>query len=209
MDPQNYWQKQHQKYSLFDWITKPTIFAQQVISLFPKKGKLIDLGAGQGQDSRYFAQSSFQVTSTDFTQEALDISKNQSENLDIDFKNVDLTQPLPFADNSFDIVYSHLALHYFNQTITQQLFNEIHRILKTGGVFATLVNTHHDPEVLESTPIEPEFWLSPVGIEKRFFSIDSLKRMVKNQYQIIILDEHGETYKDTIKNLIRFIGKKI
>ncbi len=209
MKSHDYWQKQHQNYSTYDWITKPTIFAEQIVNLLPKNGKLIDLGAGQGQDSRFFAQNNFQVTSTDFTQDALDISRNKSNNLEIDYKNVDLTKPLPFDDSSFDIVYSHLSLHYFDNITTQNIFNEIHRILKKNGILAILVNTINDPEVAESEKIEEGYFLSPVGIKKRFFPVKYLRQLIGDRYQIEILDENGETYKDSIKNLIRFVGKKI
>ena len=205
----NYWQNQHQKYSIANWITKPTIFAQQTIGLFPKNGKLLELGAGQGQDSRFFNQNNFKVTSTDFCQNALNISQNRSPDLNIDFQNIDLTKKLPFADSSFDIIYSHLALHYFNQKDTQKLFKKIYRILKKDGIFATLVNTINDSEVIESKEIEKEYFLSPVGIKKRFFSINYFHQLIENQYNILILDEKGETYKDENKDLIRFVGKKI
>lgn len=209
MDSNEYWQKQHRKYSTFDWIIKPSIFAQQIINLLPKNGKLIDLGAGQGQDSRYFAENNFQVTSTDFTQDALDISKSRSDSLKIDYKNVDLAGSLPFDDSSFDIVYSHLALHYFDGKTTKNIFDEIYRILKKDGIFAAFVNTINDPEVAESEKIEEEYFLSPVGIKKRFFSVKYFRQLVGDKYQIEILDENGETYKDSIKNLIRFVGKKL
>jgi len=209
MENKEYWRKQHIKYSTYDWITKPTIFAEQILKLLPKNGKLIDLGAGQGQDSSFFAKNNFQVTSTDFTQDALDISKNRHHNLKINYKNVDLTKSLPFDDSSFDIVYSHLALHYFDGKTTKKLFDEIHRILKKGGIFAAFVNTINDPEVAKSKKIEEEYFLSPVGIKKRFFSLKYFRRLIGDEYQIIILDEKGETYKDIIKNLIRFVGKKI
>lgn len=209
MTSQNYWKNQHQKYSTANWITKPSIFAQQIIKFFPKNGKLVDLGAGQGQDSQFFVKNNFQVISTDFCQDALDISQKRSSSLKINFQNVNLTKKLPFKDSSFDIVYSHLALHYFNQKNTQKIFKEIYRILKKGGVFATLVNTINDPEVTNSKEIEKEYFLSVVGIKKRFFSINYFHQLIENKYKIYILDENGETHKDEHKNLIRFIGQKI
>ena len=209
MNPLEYWQKQHQKYLAYGWITKPTIFAKQIIKFLPKNGKIIELGAGQGQDSRFFSKYNYQVTSTDFTQSAIDISQKRSKDLKINYKNIDLSRPLPFGDSSFEIVYSHLSLHYFDNIFTNKLFDEIYRILKNGGILATLVNTINDPEVSESKKIEEEYFLSPVGIKKRFFSLESFHELIDKKYEIIILDENGETYKDRIKNLIRFVGKKI
>ncbi len=205
----DYWEQRHREYNKKYWITKPTIFAEQIINLLPKKGKLIDLGAGQSQDSCFFADNGFQVTSTDFAVNALDFSKRNLKDKNIDFQIVDLSKKLPFNNSSFDIVYSHLALHYFDNTTTKKLFDEINRILKTGGIFAALVNTINDPEVLQSKSIETEFFLSPVGIKKRFFSLSSFRQLIENKYQIIIFDENGKIYHDDNDNLIRFVGKKL
>ena len=59
MKPVSFWNEKHIDYSSKNWINKPTIFAQEVVSFFPRRGKLLDLGAGQGQDSRYFGPPSF------------------------------------------------------------------------------------------------------------------------------------------------------
>jgi len=209
MDPNKYWQEQHKKYAIKDWIVKPTLFAQKIINFLPKNGKLVDLGAGQGQDSLFFCQNNFKVTSTDFCQNAINISKDRNHCSNIDFQIVDLSKKMPFEDNSFDIVYSHMALHYFNHKETQKLFNEINRILKKDGIFATLANTINDPEVQNSQKIEGEYFLSPVGIKKRFFSIGYFNKLIEGKYKIYILNEKGETYKDENKNLIQFVGQKI
>jgi ubiquinone/menaquinone biosynthesis C-methylase UbiE len=208
MEPLDYWQIKHQKYATTKWINKPTIFAKQIIKILPKNTKLIDLGAGQGQDSRFFADNNFQVTSTDLTTKALEISKSKHLDQNIEYKVVDLSQELPFKNSSYDIVYSHLALQFFDEETTKKLFDEIYRILKKGGIFAAFVNTINDPEVARSEKIEEEYFLCPVGIKKRFFSIEYFRQLIGNKYQIKILDENGETYKDSIKNLIRFVGTK-
>jgi ubiquinone/menaquinone biosynthesis C-methylase UbiE len=41
-------------------------------------------------------------------------------------------EALPFADGSFDLVYSHGVLHHTPDT--QRAINEVHRVLKPGGV---------------------------------------------------------------------------
>lgn len=70
-----YWTEMHQKYSAHGLGVKPTKFAHEVIEYLPKSGTLLDLGAGQGQDSRFFAQHSLDVTSTDLTPAPLEISE--------------------------------------------------------------------------------------------------------------------------------------
>ena len=89
-----------------------------------------------------------------FFREAVELSKQKvAPSTKITFEIVDLTKPLPFADQSFDAVYFHLALHYFDNQKTIEVFNEIHRVLKTGGVFAAFFNTINDPEVKQNLKI--------------------------------------------------------
>ena len=54
-----YWNKLHNKYTKEDWIDKPSLFAQSIIKYFPKTGQIIDIGGGQGQDSRFFAENEY------------------------------------------------------------------------------------------------------------------------------------------------------
>lgn len=203
----SYWQKKLEKYSNEDWSQKPSIFATQVVQYFPKPGHILELGAGLGQDAIFFAQEGYKVTSCDLTDLANErIPKEFRKN--IAFKVVDLSQPLPIELDSFDVVYSHLALHYFDKTRMQQLFEEIYKVLKVGGIFATLTNTQDDPEISEFEKIEDDYYVTPDGLKKRYFSVDSLGQFT-SKYKILLLDAKGETYKDKIKTLIRFVGEKI
>ena len=174
-----------------------------MIKYFPKGARILELGCGQGQDSKYFANLGFEVTATDFSQFALDQIRDER----ISKQRVNLSNKLPFENNSFDIIYSHLTLHYFDKERTQSLFDEIYDILKPGGIFATFNNTMDDPEVLNSTLIEEGLYMTPVGIQKRFFTTDSLAKFT-SKLETILLDDKGQTHKDEIKTLIRFVGIK-
>jgi len=208
-----YWNINHKKDADTDWIAKPSIFAHWVINLFPHKGNLLDLGAGQGQDSRFFAQRGYNVTMTDISDVALDIAKQKlakSIHSRITIRAHDLTTPLPFPDNAFEIVYSHLALQYFDAKTTHMIFEEIYRILKPGGMAACLLNSIHDPDYHSGNEIEPGLIVIN-GIYKHYFSDATILPFI-NKFHVLVLDENGETYQDrgasNNKNLIRFVGKK-
>lgn len=209
MDTQEYWKKQHKKYVTFDWIDKPTIFAQEALNYFPVNGKILELGCGQGQDSRFFANNGYSVIATDFSDEALKLAQQKTDkSLKVHYKNLNLTQNFPFEDQSFDIVYSHLALHYFDKKTTQGLFKEIVRVLKKGGILAVLVNTTDDSETKEGHKKLEEDLYEVNEIIKRYFSTTSLKEYIEDDFISIVIDNKGKTYKDKISSLIRFIGKK-
>jgi predicted SAM-dependent methyltransferase len=52
---------------------------------------------------------------------------------------VDLQRPLPFADASFDGVFSEHVLEHFNEDDGLRLAAEVARILRPGGVFRVIV----------------------------------------------------------------------
>lgn len=112
-----YWNAALERYKTKEWVDKPTIFAEQIKDYLPETGKLLELAAGQGQDSRYFVRQGYDVTATDLVDVGLNEAKRKAEKeeLKINFQTVDLSQPLPFADDSFEIVYSHLGLHYLDK----------------------------------------------------------------------------------------------
>jgi SAM-dependent methyltransferase len=171
----------------------------------PSSGNLLELGTGYGQDSRFFAGKNFSVTATDFSNTSEQVVKNDI----VTFKLVDMSQPLPFAGSSFDVVYSHLAMHYFDTETTESLFKEIKRVLKDGGVLAALFNSTSDTESYEGTEIEPNY-REIYGIKKRFFDPEAAKEFAKD-FKIIICDNQGTTYKDEaigVHNLIRLIATK-
>jgi len=210
---QTYWDTKHQKYAAEDWINLPTIFAQQCITYFPKQGTILDLGAGQGQDSRYFANLGYQVISTDFSSQALAFSQAktpQELQSHLSFETLDLSARFPFMDNSFEIVYSHLAIQYFDLPITQQLFTEIYRVLKPQGIIALLVNSVNDPEYHQGQKLDDYLRQYDYGLVKRFFDLESTRQFTE-KFTSLLLDQQGETHKDKkigTHNLIRFIGKK-
>lgn len=207
------WSDLHKLYQTQDWINKPNLFAETAIHYFPKTGKILDLGAGQGQDSRYFASHGYTVVSTDLEESALVESADKLPDKlksKMIIQRVDLRQPLPFQDGEFDVVYAHLSLHYFDIEMTYQILNQITRVLKPGGLLAFFVNSTTDPEYGTGRQLEPDFFQID-KTSKRYFSVASTRSFVSDFFQINLLDDLGETYKDAAKgvhHLIRFIGTK-
>ncbi len=205
------WSELHKTYKQQDWIDKPSIFAEQAIKYFPKSGKILELGAGQAQDGCFFASKGYDVTATDIEESALELATKKANDkaVKIDTKKVDLREELPFEDQSFDIVYAHLSLHYFDYETTIRLFGEIQRILKAGGVLAFLTNSVNDPEYNTGEELEADYFHID-KTAKRYLSEKSAREFGQ-WFDINLVDELGETYKDSDKgvhNLVRFIGKK-
>jgi SAM-dependent methyltransferase len=206
------WTNLHGRYQQQDWADKPSLFAETAVEYFPATGKVLELGAGLGQDSRFFAGRGYDVVCSDLEQATLEQTRAKlpsSLSRKIMFQKADLRDELPFEDASFDVVYAHLSLHYFDYETTVRLFGEIQRILKPGGVLAFFTNSVHDPEYDTGTKLEDDFF--QIGdFAKRYFSVDSARAFTR-YFDINLLDDHGETYKDRaigVHSLVRFIGTK-
>lgn len=208
MDDEN-WSNLHKIYSQKDWAKLPSIFATQAIRYFPPSGSLLDLGAGIGQDSIYFAENRYDVTATDLLVETLSQNIIQRTHQHITVEPVDLRKKLLYDDATFNVVYAHLSLHYFDHQTTEQIFSEVYRVLKPGGVFALFTNATTDPEYGTGVEIEPDYFLID-GVAKRYFSKESIG-VYLHDFETILIDSDGETYKDReigVHNLIRVICRK-
>ena len=71
MDNKKIWKNIFNKYQKIGLNTKLSIFATDVIQYFKDKESLLDLGAGLGQDTKFFADNEFIVTCTDVSEDAL------------------------------------------------------------------------------------------------------------------------------------------
>jgi len=160
---------------------KPSLFSSEVIGYFPKQGKILELGAGFGQDSMFFAERGYDVVSTDFADSALRLCAAvtpQALRPGVTFVNLDMSSGLPFPDAYFDVVYAHLSLHYFDKTTTFAIVGEVKRVLKEDGVFALLVNSTKDPGYGKGIMIEKDFFRidEDIGtVSKRYFTVDTVK----------------------------------
>ena len=120
---------------------EPSISAKKALNFFKEKkiNNIIELGAGLGRDSIFFAKNNIKIQALDYSSSGIEIinHKIKKDNLSnyISTKLFDVREKLPFKDNSIDACYSHM-LYCMALTIAdlQKLNNEIHRILKPNGL---------------------------------------------------------------------------
>ena len=92
----------------------------------------LDLGSGRGENSAMLALRGRQTTLFDWAQDNLDFSTKLFEALGKNgtFLQGDITKPLPFADASFDTVFSCGVLEYFTDEEIQKILKETFRVAK-------------------------------------------------------------------------------
>ncbi len=181
--------------------------------LFPRNAKVCDLGGGMGSDSIYFLSKGHNVILldvSDFALERAKIAANKFKLSDrLQTQQMDLYVGLiPLLDESFDIVYSRLVLHYFKKETLVNLYKEIFRILKTGGIAYICIKSTNDEKEMSwlhqnAIEIEPGIF-EENGFLKVRFTNEQLKSVlaeagIKN-FKITDYVEKFEGRKDFIKS---------
>lgn len=106
---------------------------------FPGR-RLLEVGFGMGTDLFQFASAGALVSGVDLSPEHLRIARQRFAvyGLPADLRLADAEQ-LPFSDGSFDVVYTFGVIHHTPDT--QKAVDEIHRVLKPGGL--ALISVYH------------------------------------------------------------------
>ena len=94
--------------------------------------RLLEVGCGMGTDLLQFARGGAQVTGVDLTPRSIEISR---QHLAVYGESGEFAisdgENLPFADESFDVVYSNGVLHHMPDTAGA--VREVHRVLRPDG----------------------------------------------------------------------------
>lgn len=94
--------------------------------------RVLEIGCGLGTDGAQFALAGANYTGVDLTEASIELARKKFElsGLRGEFRVAD-AEKLDFADDSFDLVYSHGVLHHTPDTASA--VREIYRVLKPGG----------------------------------------------------------------------------
>lgn len=157
--------------------------------------KILELGAGQGRDTLYFARNHLSVEALDYSDRALsEIREKASQSGlsdSIHTRSHDIRESLPYHDHSFDAVYSHML---FCMALTtrelQFLSNEIRRILKPGGINIYTVRNVEDPHFGKGIP-RGEKMYEISGFIVHFFDKEKVNFLSKG-YEIVDINHLEE-----------------
>jgi SAM-dependent methyltransferase len=162
----------------------PSDFAKKCYEYFlqNKVTKILDLGCGQGRDSIFFSLNNLEVYAVDSSIVATEgIHKfNENNYQQINVKCIDVRQGLPFEDNCFDAVYSHM---FYNMNFTNKelefLFQESYRVLKTNGLLCFSVRSDNDELFKTGLKVNDDIY-EINGFQIRFFSKEQIKSLLSS-----------------------------
>ena len=107
------------------------------------RGKtVLEIGVGLGADHARFAEHGAILTGIDLTERAVGHARTRMETLGLTSRiEVGDADNLPFADATFDLVYSWGVLHHSPDTA--RCVREAHRVLKPGGTAKVMIYHTH------------------------------------------------------------------
>ena len=158
--------------TIADWRMGPR---NDFAALLKQEGKrtLLELGAGPGNDGRYFQDEGFDVLCTDLSPEHVRLCQEKG----LKARVMDNTQ-MDLSPNSFDAVYAMNSLLHLPKKDLPAVLESIKSVLKPEGLFFLGVYGGVDSEgIHEEDSHEP----------KRFFALysdDNLKHIVAKVFQI-------------------------
>lgn len=186
-------------------------FARRCYALIKNKNfrTLLDVGCGSGQDSCYFYRQGLKVTALDFSRSGIDQLKTRQP--DIDCRQWDIRQA-KFPPNSFDVIYAHLSLHYFDDKTTDQIFRKLHRWLKPGGYIFIKCKSTDDPLYGRGTKAGPDMYRKEHDIRQKehvrhFFSKEYMTAKLE-KFQIIKIRKTSSTYHLYKSSFIEAVATK-
>ncbi len=108
--------------------------------------KILDLCCGSGQATQVLLQYSPQVTGLDAS--PLSLARARQNVPQANYIE-GWAEKMPFGNQEFNLVHSSAAMHEMMPEQRQEIFREVYRVLKPGGIF-TMVDFHR--------PTNPLFW---------------------------------------------------
>jgi len=148
---------------------------------------IIELGAGLGRDTVFFAKNKIKVEALDYSPTAIKTieKKAKDNNLSkfISTKHFDVRDKFPYKDNSIKGIFSHMlyCMALSNSDI-KKLNNEILRVLEPGGINIYSVRNTNDGDYKKGMHRGEEMYEND-GFIINFFSkkkVNSLLQGFKN-----------------------------
>ncbi|AKT43987.1 class I SAM-dependent methyltransferase [Chondromyces crocatus] len=133
--------------AFFEQIEQERYMWEPYIPLFAQfesgRGKsVLEVGVGAGTDFVNWVRHGAEATGVDLTERGVMLTRERLslEGLSATVIQAD-AEALPFADASFDLVYSYGVLHHSPHTV--RAVSEVHRVLKPGGTARVMVYHLH------------------------------------------------------------------
>lgn len=172
---------------------EPSSFARHVAALIGRNLELVDIGCGNGRDSRYFASLGHRVLGLDPSEAAIAASRNNrtSCNRTAEFWCGDLPKLAREVDGRFDVAYCRFVLHAMPLAEEVETLAAACTVLRPGGDMFIECRSINDPMARQGEVISPTERIH--GHYRRFIVPDELRMRLQEAGFIVnsLIEERG------------------
>ena len=169
---------------------EPSYSAKKSLEIFKKNkiNNIIELGAGLGRDTIFFAENDINVHALDYSQSAINIIKDKVKKKQLQNKITaevfDVRKKFQFSNNFFDSCYSHMLYCMALSNIDLiKLNQEILRIIKPGGFNIYTVRNTFDADFKKGISRGDDLYEID-GFIVHFFSDEKIKSLLDGYLNI-------------------------
>lgn len=149
---------------------------QFVEDLDIKEKNILNIGCGYGWfELNALKKSVKKIVGTEISENDIKTAKMNIKNKNVEF-NVSSAIDLPFNNDSFDTVVSWEVIEHIPKNTENQMFSEVYRVLKKGGVF--YLSTPYDNFIAKI--LDPAWYFG-----HRHYSLNRLKKLAESNGFII------------------------
>ena len=142
--------------------------------------KVLDFGCGSGYGTRRISEFAQEAYGVDVASDAVEYAKARYRNDNLHFLKINPPPPLPFPDESFDVVLSFQVIEHVSDD--DAYLREAHRLLKPGGTLVVITPDRKNRLLPGQKPWNRwhlrEYGMAQIaGKVRRYFQLTSELRM--------------------------------
>lgn len=209
------WDRQHlrREREHQDLKDTPNTSAVSIAGYIPEGGTVLEIGAGDGRDARYFIkEKKCQVIAVDFSENAINqtIEASKKDGTFEKLKTIladtrDLEAP---PVDSLDMFYARSSLHLSDNDL-YLLFEKIVPALKIGGYIFIEGKTTKDLKISRSTLVDDNLLEDKDGHLRRSWDSDFIQDFCnKIGIKLIEISHTTEYWQEAETSFINFLAKK-
>lgn len=129
------------------WGYEPSELAKKAAKELPEKGTILDIGAGEGRDTVFFASLGYTVVAVESSEAAVETLRKRTEgrtDLEIEVLLDDITE-MKLERDQYDLIFANMSLQFMTRGQRLELLDRLRGSVKKGGLIAIMQPTVLEP----------------------------------------------------------------
>jgi len=190
-------------------VNVPSPFAEFCLSKFSTDNKLLEIGCGNGRDSRYFSENGIDVVALDKSSVAIEQCKNDHQVDNLMFLCCETSEVQEHHNSKYNCIYSRFSLHAMTEVEEINALESAYKLLEDDGKLYIECRSINDPLARQGEVISPTERID--GHYRRFVDLVILVERLKNiGFMILETNESNglAVFNDEDPVVIRVIAKR-